>query len=74
MLTDTIIYDCIAYLLQDKTNEENLECLCELLRSIGKELDIKACEKVCLIKKIVYMIYKYCLFLGSKSKKFGKKL
>jgi hypothetical protein len=54
MLTDTVMYDCIDYLLQDKTNEENLECLCKILRSIGKELDNKASEKVCLIKKIAY--------------------
>jgi len=50
MLTDTIMYDCIEYLLQDKTDEESLECLCKLLRTIGKELDLKASKKVCLIK------------------------
>ena len=46
MLTDTIMYDCIEYLLRDKTDEESLECLCRLLRTIGKELDGKASEKV----------------------------
>lgn len=46
MLTDTIMYDCIEYLLRDKTDEESLECLCRLLRTIGKELDSKASEKV----------------------------
>ena len=46
MLTDTIMYDCIEYLLRDKTDEESLECLCRLLRTIGKELDAKASEKV----------------------------
>jgi hypothetical protein len=46
MLTDTIMYDCIEYLLRDKSDEEALECLCRLLRTIGKELDIKASEKV----------------------------
>lgn len=45
MLTDTIMYDCIEYLLRDKTDEEALECLCRLLKTIGKELDIKANEK-----------------------------
>jgi hypothetical protein len=45
MLTDTIMYDCIEYLLRDKTDEESLECLCRLLRTIGKELDGKASEK-----------------------------
>jgi hypothetical protein len=52
MLTDTIMYDCIEYLLKDKTDEESLECLCKLLRTIGKELDLKASEKVYLIKTI----------------------
>ena len=47
MLTDTIMYDCIEYLLRDKIDEEALECLCRLLRTIGKELDAKANEKVC---------------------------
>ena len=46
MLTDTIMYDCIEYLLRDKTDEESLECLCRLLRTIGKELEGKAGEKV----------------------------
>ena len=51
MLVDTIMYDCIDYLLRDKTDEEALECLCRLLRTIGEELDAKANEKVCLFKK-----------------------
>jgi hypothetical protein len=46
MLTDTIMYDCIDYLLRDKTDEESIECLCKLLRTIGKELDVKAGDKV----------------------------
>ncbi|CAF4233647.1 unnamed protein product [Rotaria sp. Silwood2] len=45
MLTDTIMYDCIDYLLKDKTDEESLECLCKLLNTIGKELDVKTSEK-----------------------------
>ncbi|CAF2066461.1 unnamed protein product [Rotaria magnacalcarata] len=45
MLTDTIMYDCIEYLLRDKSDEESIECLCRLLRTIGKELDGKALEK-----------------------------
>ncbi|CAF1568012.1 unnamed protein product, partial [Rotaria magnacalcarata] len=45
MLTDTIMHDCIEYLLSDKSNEESIECLCCLLRTIGKELDDKALEK-----------------------------
>ncbi|CAF1468692.1 unnamed protein product [Rotaria sp. Silwood1] len=45
MLTDTIIYDCIEYLLRDKTDEVSLECLCDLLRAIGDKLDAKAKKK-----------------------------
>ncbi|CAF1217918.1 unnamed protein product [Rotaria sp. Silwood1] len=45
MLTDTIMYDCIEYLLRDKTDEESLRYICNLLRIIGKELDAKANEK-----------------------------
>ncbi|CAF1205745.1 unnamed protein product [Rotaria sordida] len=45
MLTDTIMYDCIEYLLRDKTDEESIECLCKLLNTIGKELDAKTSDK-----------------------------
>ena len=51
MLTAPIMYDCVEYLLREKADEESLECLCRLLRTIGKELDAKAAEKVCLEKK-----------------------
>ena len=27
MLTSTIVFECIEYLLRDKTDEENIECL-----------------------------------------------
>ncbi|CAF1002808.1 unnamed protein product [Adineta steineri] len=39
ILTETIMFECMDYLLEDKTDEENIECLCKLLRAIGKELD-----------------------------------
>lgn len=46
MLTDTIMHDCINRLLKpDKENledEENLECLCKLLTTIGKDIDGKS--------------------------------
>ncbi|CAF3707843.1 unnamed protein product [Adineta steineri] len=45
MLTETIMFDCMDYLLQDKADEENLECLCKLLRAIGKELDARVNDK-----------------------------
>ena len=46
MLIDTIMYDCIEYLIRDKTDEESLESLCQLLKTIGKEIDTKAGDKV----------------------------
>lgn len=39
MLTEGIMNDCIERLLKQETDEENLECLCKLLTTIGKELD-----------------------------------
>lgn len=67
MLTDTIMYDCIEYLLRDKTDEEALECLCRLLRTIGKELDIKANEKVSFFSLSVSSIDRSGTFSSSFS-------
>lgn len=39
MLTESIMYDCIERLLKQDSDEENIECLCRLLTTIGKELD-----------------------------------
>jgi translation initiation factor 4G len=39
MLTEGIMNDCIERLLKQETDEENLECLCRLLTTIGKEVD-----------------------------------
>jgi translation initiation factor 4G len=59
MLIDMIMYECMENLLQDKTDEENLECLCKLLTAIGKELEAKANDKVWLIetKNDVFLIF-----------------
>ncbi|KAL3861762.1 hypothetical protein ACJMK2_007784 [Sinanodonta woodiana] len=38
MLTENIMHDCVFKLLRTK-DEENLECLCRLLKTIGKELE-----------------------------------
>ena len=38
MLTEHIMHECVFKLLSSK-DEESLECLCKLLRTIGKELD-----------------------------------
>jgi translation initiation factor 4G len=39
MLTEEIMNDCIERLLKQENDEENLECLCRLLTTIGKEVD-----------------------------------
>jgi len=38
-LTEKIMFDCITRLLKGE-DEENLECLCNLLRTIGKDIDL----------------------------------
>jgi translation initiation factor 4G len=38
MLTEGIMFDCINTLLK-KPQEDNIECLCKLMTSIGKDLD-----------------------------------
>ncbi|CAF1176047.1 unnamed protein product [Rotaria sp. Silwood1] len=43
-VTNAMIFDYIEYLLRDKTDEENLESLCQLLRSIGKEIDTRTSQ------------------------------
>ena len=45
MLTENIMHDCVFKLLRTK-DPENLECLCRLLTTIGKELDVDK-AKVC---------------------------
>ncbi|KAJ8320893.1 hypothetical protein KUTeg_002480 [Tegillarca granosa] len=40
MLTESIMHNCVLKLLKAK-DEESLECLCRLLSTIGKELDIE---------------------------------
>lgn len=39
MLTEGIMNDCIERLLKQETDEENIECLCKLLTTIGSEID-----------------------------------
>ncbi len=38
MLTEAIMHTCVVKLLKDG-DEESLECLCQLLTTIGKDLD-----------------------------------
>ncbi len=39
MLTEGIMNDCIERLLKTESDEENIECLCRLLTTIGKAVD-----------------------------------
>lgn len=41
MLTSSIMHDCIKKLLLNQGDEDSLECLCRLLTTIGKELDLE---------------------------------
>lgn len=45
MLNDTIMMDCIHRLLSDRS-EEALECLCDLLVTIGEKLDRSTSQKL----------------------------
>ena len=45
MLTEKIMHECVMSLVKS-TDEESLECLCRLLATIGKSLDIEK-SKVC---------------------------
>ena len=40
MLTETIMHDCLFKLLRS-CDEDSLECLCQLLMTIGQDLDNK---------------------------------
>ena len=40
------MHDCINRLLKQESDEENLECLCKLLTTIGKELDKPSASKL----------------------------
>lgn len=40
MLTVPIMHDCVMKLLKDR-NEDSMECLCMLLSTSGKNLDLK---------------------------------
>ena len=45
MLTEGIMHDCINRLLKIESDEENLECLCKLLTTIGKDIDTEKAAK-----------------------------
>ncbi|XP_063074858.1 eukaryotic translation initiation factor 4 gamma 1a isoform X2 [Engraulis encrasicolus] len=44
MLTEPIMHDCVVKLLKNH-DEESLECLCRLLSTIGKDLDIDKAKR-----------------------------
>jgi translation initiation factor 4G len=39
------MHDCINRLLKQESDEENLECLCKLLSTIGKDIDKPAAAR-----------------------------
>lgn len=43
MLTENIMHECLFKLLRSK-DEESLECLCRLLKTVGKELDLEVAK------------------------------
>jgi translation initiation factor 4G len=45
MLTEGIMHVCINRLLKQESDEENLECLCKLLSTIGKDIDKPAAAR-----------------------------
>lgn len=45
ILTTKIMHRCIRHLL-DQNDEDNLECLCKLLTTIGKDLEAKGPAEV----------------------------
>ena len=47
MLTEKIMHECILQLLKT-TDAESLECLCRLLSTIGKIIDVEK-SKVCAL-------------------------
>ena len=46
MLTEGIMHDCINRMLKQESDEENLECLCKLLTTIGKDIDKQNAAKL----------------------------
>ena len=54
MLTETIMHDCLFKLLR-LFDEDNLECLCQLLMTIGQELDNKQ-SKVWIVISFEYSL------------------
>ena len=41
MLTEHIMHDCLKKLLNSNDDEDNIECLCHLLMTVGQDLDQK---------------------------------
>lgn len=52
MLTTKIMNRCITHLLE-QNDEDNLECLCKLLTTIGKDLESKGSPRVIIYYIIV---------------------
>jgi len=41
MLTEKIMHECLQKLLRDDRDDDSIECLCQLLTTIGQDIDIK---------------------------------
>jgi len=56
MLTTKIMHRCIRHLL-DQNDEDSLECLCKLLTTIGKDLEIKGSSEVKVDRNIFSLLF-----------------
>jgi len=56
MLTETIMHDCLFKLLRS-CDEDNLECLCQLLMTIGQDLDNKQSKVEASLLSVVVKLF-----------------
>jgi len=57
ILTTKIMHRCIRHLL-DQNDEDNLECLCKLLTTIGKDLELKG-QQANTDVKILFLLFMF---------------
>jgi translation initiation factor 4G len=62
MLVEAIMHDCIFKLLKN-VDEESLECMCGLLRTIGKDLDNEKAKVRQFIQDIKFVDHESVLFV-----------
>jgi translation initiation factor 4G len=69
MLTASVMNDCIERLLNEEYNKINIECLCRLLTSIGKEVDTpnNAAKMKVYFEKLTGIVKKKdCVTVGTR--------